>query len=283
MKFSDIEGRTDIRHIRLIVAYDGTELGGYQRQNNAPSVQGYLEDALSRVCGEPITVYGASRTDAGVHAKFQVCTFLTTGRIPADNLTKALIAFLPEYIVIRRAEEIPIVWKPRWNIVGKEYVYTIYNDETEQPLTARYHWHVRKRLDVGAMRTAAEGLVGTHDFTGLKGANSTETDPVKTIYGIDVAEACAAEASGFAGTLRIRVTGDGFLYRMVRNIAGVLVDAGLGGLSPDDVERRLRLKDRCAFGKTAPAQGLCLEEIFFTRERLDEVVRGYESGVLRIR
>ena len=111
------------RNIRLIVAYDGTELNGYQSQVNGITVQDCLEAALTKVCNEPISIYGASRTDAGVHARFQVVTFFTTGSIPAENLTRALIAHLPPFIVIRKAEEIPLDWRPRWRIVGKEYIY----------------------------------------------------------------------------------------------------------------------------------------------------------------
>ncbi|WP_251442943.1 tRNA pseudouridine(38-40) synthase TruA [Veillonella intestinalis] len=253
------------RNIRLIVAYDGTELNGYQSQQNGITVQDCLEKALSRVCNEPISIYGASRTDAGVHACFQVVTFFTSGRIPVENLTRALIAHLPPYIVIRRAEEIPLDWKPRWNIVGKEYVYTIYNDIVADPLNMRYHWHVKKPLNHEAILLAARYLEGTHDFTTLQGANSTPANPVKTIYAV---------VPLFAGdTLRLHVIGDGFLYHMVRNIAGLIVDVGLGRIQPEAIPDLLAQRDRRCIGKTAPAQGLCLEEIFFDEIRRTEVLK----------
>lgn len=253
------------RNIRLIVAYDGTELNGYQSQQNGITVQDCLEAALSRVCNEPISIYGASRTDAGVHARFQVVTFFTTGRIPVANLTRALIAHLPPYIVIRNAEEIPLDWKPRWQIVGKEYVYTIHNDEVADPLTMRYHWHVKKPLNHEAIVKGAQYLEGTHDFTTLQGANSTPANPVKTIYAV---------VPRFEGTtLRIHVIGDGFLYHMVRNIAGLLVDVGLGRILPEAIPDLLARRDRRCIGKTAPAQGLCLEEIFFDETRRSSVLK----------
>ena len=211
-----------MRNIQIIVAYDGTDLAGYQKQPNDKglTVQGCLEYGLSRICNEPIQIYGASRTDAGVHAKFQVCTFQTSGTIPVENIPRAMIAHIPKDIVVIEAIEIPLDWKPRWNIYGKEYVYTIHNQLIADPLTKRYHWHVKKPLDIDRMQAAGNELLGTHDFTTLKGTNSTPADPVKTIMGIHV--------EGKGPHVTISVVGDGFLYHMVRNIAGLLVDVGLG-------------------------------------------------------
>ncbi len=260
-----------MRNIRLIVAYDGTDLAGYQKQpdDKGLTVQGCLEYGLSRICNEPIQIYGASRTDAGVHAKFQVCTFRTSGSIPVENIPRAMIAHIPEDIVVTAAEEIPLDWKPRWNIYGKEYAYTIYNREIGNPLTKRFHWHVKKPLDIELMRQAGAELVGTHDFTTLQGTNSTPANPVKTILGI------AVEADG--PNVTISVVGDGFLYHMVRNIAGLLVDIGQGRRKVADIRGYLEARDRRVIGKTAPPQGLCLEEIFFTEARLQEVLENKYS------
>lgn len=260
------------RNIRLIVAYDGTEIHGYQRQENAFTVQEALEKALSIVCNEPITIYGISRTDAGVHAKFQVVTFFTRGTIPTENLMRALIAHLPPFIVVRKAEEVPIDWKPRWNNVGKKYIYRIHNELPDDPLTMRYHWHVKKPLSLGAMKEAAKALEGTHDFTSFQGMNSTPQDPVKTIYFIYI------EALG--PKIEIHVAGDGFLYHMVRNIGGFLVDAGLGRYEgrplKEVVNDIFAAKNRNVIGKTAPAKGLCLERIYFTEDDLAEDIRKYK-------
>lgn len=257
------------RNIRLIVAYDGTELNGYQSQVNGITVQDCLEAALTKVCNEPISIYGASRTDAGVHARFQVVTFFTTGSIPAENLTRALIAHLPPFIVIRKAEEIPLDWRPRWRIVGKEYIYTIHNDVIEDPISMRYHWHVKKPLNRAAMMEAAKALEGTHDFTTLQGANSTPANPVKTMFAVTL--------RFIVPTVYIHVIGDGFLYHMVRNIAGLLVDVGLGRFAPSQVPDLIAARDRRVIGKTAPPQGLCLEEIFFNEGRRQAVIESLRS------
>ena len=260
-----------MRNIRIIVAYDGTDLAGYQKQpdDKGLTIQGCLEYGLSKICNEPIQIYGASRTDAGVHAKFQVCTFQTSGAIPAENIPRAMIAHIPKDIVVLDAVEIPLDWKPRWNIYGKEYVYTIHNQLIANPLTKRYHWHVKKPLNIELMQAAGNELLGTHDFTTLKGTNSTPAEPVKTIMGIHV--------EGKGPHVTISVVGDGFLYHMVRNIAGLLVDVGLGRRKVEDIKGYLAAKDRRVIGKTAPAQGLCLEEIFFTEERQQEVLRNKYS------
>lgn len=257
------------RNIRLIVAYDGTELNGYQSQENGITVQDCLEAALTKVCNEPISIYGASRTDAGVHARFQVVTFFTTGSIPAENLTRALIAHLPPFIVIRKAEEIPLDWRPRWRIVGKEYIYTIHNDVIEDPISMRYHWHVKKPLNRAAMMEAAKALEGTHDFTTLQGANSTPANPVKTMFAVTL--------RFIWPTVYIHVIGDGFLYHMVRNIAGLLVDVGLGRFAPSQVPDLIAARNRRVIGKTAPPQGLCLEEIFFNEGRRQAVIESLRS------
>ncbi|WP_251424404.1 tRNA pseudouridine(38-40) synthase TruA [Veillonella agrestimuris] len=256
-----------MRNIRIIVAYDGTHLAGYQKQpaDKGITVQGALEEGLSKICNEPIQVYGASRTDAGVHARFQVCAFQTSGNIPVENIPRAMIAHLPKDIVVVEAIEIPLDWKPRHNIFGKAYSYTIYNRLIADPLTHRYHWHVKKPLHIEAMQEGARYLEGTHDFTTLKGANTTPVDPVKTIYAVGITE--------HHGHIRIDVVGDGFLYHMVRNIAGLLVDIGLGRIDPRAVPQLLLAKDRRRIGKTAPPQGLVLEEIFFTDSSMEAAVQ----------
>ncbi len=255
-----------MRNIRMIVAYDGTHLVGYQKQpaRKGETVQGWLEKGLSKVCNEDITIYGASRTDSGVHAKFQVVTFTTTGAIPAENLPHAMMSQLPPYIVVRSAEEIDLDWKPRYKIYGKAYTYQIHNEYIDDPLTQRYHWRVTKPLNIELMRKGAQALIGTHDFTTLQGTNSTPANPVKTIYGIGIKKV--------GPMVTISVIGDGFLYHMVRNIAGLLVDVGLGRRDPTLIPMYLEKKDRRQIGKTAPPQGLCLEEIFFSKERMDEVI-----------
>ena len=252
------------RTIQLIVAYDGTELCGYQRQQNGPTVQGYLEEALSKVCNEPITIYGSSRTDAGVHARGQVVAFTTTGKIPVDNLMRALIAHMPPYIVVRKAQELPSDWNPRNYVKGKEYIYTIHNDAVVDPLQLRYAYHVRKPLDIETMRRATQALEGTHNFSTFKGHNTTVQDPVKTMYAVKVIQQ--------GTTVRIHVLGDGFVYHMVRNMAGFLVDVGLGRFQPEDVPRIIGVENRQLIGKTAPAHGLSLDTVFVDNDSLVQAV-----------
>lgn len=256
---------SESKTIQLTVAYDGTELCGYQRQVNGPTVQGYLEAALSKVCNEPITIYGSSRTDAGVHARGQLVAFQTTGRIPVDNLPRALIAHLPPYIVVKEAILLPADWTPKEYIKGKQYIYTIHNDMVQDPLSLRYQCHVRKPLSLETMQAAAQYLEGTHDFSTFRGHNTTPQDPVKTIFGIVL--------SKMGPTIQIHVLGDGFLYHMVRNLAGFLIDVGLGVYEVEAVSAILEAKDRSCIGKTAPAQGLCLEEVFLSEARIEEVLQ----------
>lgn len=255
------------RNIRLIVAYDGTDLHGYQRQENGMTVQEALETALSKVCNEKVTVYGSSRTDSGVHARYQVVTFFTKGSIPAKNLTRALIAHLPKSIVVTEASEVPIDWRVRHHNFGKKYIYTIYNHEIADPIRQRYHWHVKKPLDLNKMRAAAKIILGKHNFTTFAGKNSTPQDPNKTIYAVEILE--------INGQIELHVIGDGFLYHMVRNIAGMLVDVGLGRMTLDKVEEALAAQNRTLLGKTAPAQGLCLEKVYFTQTEREKDINEY--------
>lgn len=255
------------RNIRLIVAYDGTDLHGYQRQENGMTVQEALESALSKVCNEQITIYGSSRTDSGVHARYQVVTFFTKGNIPAENLTRALIAHLPESIVVTEAKEMPMDWRVRHHNFGKKYIYTIYNNRIADPLRQRYHWHVTKPLNLEEMRKASKIILGKHNFTTFAGKNSTPQDPNKTIFAIEILE--------INNQIEIHVIGDGFLYHMVRNIAGMLVDVGLGRMSLEHVKKALEAKNRKLLGKTAPAQGLCLEKVYFAQEEREKDLDAY--------
>ena len=190
--------------------------------------------------------------------------FTTTGKIPVDNLMRALIAHMPPYIVVREAQELPSEWNPRNYVKGKEYIYTIHNDAVVDPLQLRYAYHVCKPLDIEAMRRAAQALEGTHNFSTFKGHNTTVQDPVKTMYAVKVIQQ--------GTTVRIHVLGDGFVYHMVRNMAGFLVDVGLGRFQPEDVPRIIAGENRQLIGKTAPAHGLCLDTVFVDNDSLVQAV-----------
>ena len=253
------------KNICLVVAYDGTDFHGFQRQTNASSIQLCLEQALSSIFQSPITIYGAARTDAGVHARGQVVNFYGEGSIPTEKIPYAMKGYLPPEIAVLSAREMPELFSVRHDNKGKHYCYTIVNSRIHDPFLLRYGWFIRKPLDREAMRAGAAILVGTHDFSAFEGQNTTPMNPVKTMYDIVVQE----EGS----VLKIHVVGDGFLYHMVRNIAGGLVDLGLRCLTPEEFRQILAGKDRTKLGATAPARGLCLEEVFYEETRLQDCLR----------
>lgn len=252
------------KNICLTVAYDGTDFHGFQRQTNASSIQRCIEDALSAIFRSPITIYGAARTDAGVHARGQVVNFYGEGSIPTEKIPYAMKGYLPLEIAVLSAKEMPERFSVRHDNKGKHYCYSIVNSRIHDPFQLRYAWFIRKPLDLEAMWQGADILLGTHDFSAFEGQNTTPMNPVKTMYAITL------EKQG--PLIRIHVVGDGFLYHMVRNIAGGLVDLGLHRFSVEDFKRILDSKDRKQLGATAPAQGLCLEEVFYDDTRLQDVL-----------
>lgn len=250
------------KNICLTVAYDGTDFHGFQKQKNAPSVQQFLEEGLAKIFASPITIYGAARTDAGVHARGQVVNFYGAGMIPTEKIPYAMKGYLPLEIAVLSAREMPEHFSVRHDNKGKHYRYTIVNSRIHDPFRLRYAWFIRHPLDIEAMRDAAGRLLGTHDFSAFEGQNTTPMNPVKTMYHIGVHTA--------GPVVTIDVVGDGFLYHMVRNIAGGLVDAGLHRVTPVRLEAVLASRDRKQLGATAPAQGLCLEKVFYEDVQLQE-------------
>ena len=239
-----------MKRIKLTVAYDGTDYCGWQIQKNGVTVEEVLNRALSRLTGEKITVIGASRTDAGVHARGNVAVFDTDTRIPAERIVYAVNALLPEDVVVVRSEEVPAGWHPRKCVSVKTYEYRILNREFPDPVRRRDTYFVSFPLDLDRMRQAAGYLKGTHDFKSFCSAQTSVEDTVRTIYSLDV------EKAGDLFTVRVR--GNGFLYNMVRIIAGTLAGVGRGYFEPEEVERMLEEKDRTKAGVTAPPQGLTL-------------------------
>lgn len=248
------------KNICLLVAYDGTDFHGFQRQTNAESIQRCIEQGLSVIFHQPITIYGAARTDAGVHARGQVVNFYGEGTIPTERIPYAMKAYLPPEIAILQAKEMPEHFSVRHDNLGKHYRYTIVNSRIHDPFLLRYAWFIRKPLDLAAMEEGAKILLGTHDFSAFEGQNTTPMNPVKTMYNISLEKKDKV--------LHIDVVGDGFLYHMVRNIAGGLVDLGLHRLTAAQFQTILEGKDRTKLGATAPAQGLCLETVFYDKETL---------------
>lgn len=243
----------DMRRVKLTVAYDGSNYCGWQVQNNGLTVEGELNRALSELTGETIVVTGASRTDAGVHAMGNVAVFDTDSPIPSERIKYALNVRLPEDIVVVGSEEVDGNWHPRHCDSVKTYEYRILNREFPDPVRRRDTWHVSFALDIDKMSSAARYLVGKHDFKSFCSAQTTVKDTVRTIYGIEVEKK--------DDLIKIRVTGSGFLYNMVRIIAGTLAGVGRGAFSPEDMQKILEAKNRETAGMTAPPQGLTLVRI----------------------
>jgi tRNA pseudouridine38-40 synthase len=260
--------RRIMKNIWITLSYDGTIYGGFQRQENRMTVQEMVENCIMELTGKKTTLYFVARTDAGVHAYGQECTFYTDSTIPGDRFIYAMNARLPYTIRVTASREMDMDFSVRRRNFGKTYGYLLSEEREASPFLKPYVWRTGKKLDLSRMETAARILEGTHDFTSFRGNNSGPSDPVRKIYEIRILR---------DGPLfRIYVTGEGFLYHMVRNIAGALVDAGTGALTPEDIRRILAARDRRQLGMTAPAEGLCLLRVYFRpimKEDVDETLR----------
>lgn len=272
-----------MRILKLTLAYDGTRFVGWQRQAEGESIQGLLEDALARLEGAPVTVHGAGRTDAGVHALGQVASASVTFAHPVDTVTRALNAQLPEDIRILDVAEAQSDFHARFSARSKTYRFYIRAGATGDPFTRAFVWQLAESLDVSAMRTAAAALVGTHDFAAFQSAGTTVATTVRTIFRSEV---CGPEGSAplsiggadlsgprpdFSGppfdlpgprqVLLYEVSGDGFLRHMVRTIVGTLVEIGRGWRSAASIAQLIEGGTRADAGATAPPHGLFLVRV----------------------
>lgn len=236
--------------IKLTVAYDGTQYHGWQKQANAISVEEVLTEALCQLLGEEVELEGASRTDAGVHALGNVAVFDTETRIPPEKIAVAVNQRLPEDIRVMRSEQVPDSFHPRYGASRKTYEYSVTNAAIQPPVKRLYSHFVYVPVDVERMRAAAQFLIGEHDFGGFCSAGSQVKLTVRCIYDIKILQN--------GEDIKIRVTGNGFLYNMVRIIAGTLIEAGMGRREPESVRRAVEQADRRLAGPTAPARGLVL-------------------------
>ncbi len=241
--------------IKLTVAYDGTDFHGWQFQPEQRTVEGDLNKAVSEIVKKEIQVIGASRTDAGVHAYGNVAVFDTDSSIPPDKFAYALNTKLKEDVRIVKSEEVAPDFHPRYQCHNKTYEYHLYCSEIPVPTKRRYSAYTYKTPDVRKMKEGAEYLIGKHDFASFQAAGSTITDTVRTIYFIDIFQENE--------DIVIKVNGDGFLYNMVRIIAGTLINVGCGKIKPEYCKEILESCDRKKAGPTAPACGLFLREIFY--------------------
>ena len=239
-----------MKRIKLTVAYDGTNYYGWQKQPDAITVEEVVNRELTRLLQEPIEVIGASRTDSGVHALGNVAVFDTDTRIPPEKISYALNARLPKDIVIQDSEEVPPDFHPRRTDCVKTYEYRILNTRFPVPTMRLYAHYVYKPLDVEKMQAAAAFLVGEHDFASFCSAGSQVKETVRTIYRLDL--------NREGNMVSFQVEGNGFLYNMVRIIAGTLIEVGIGSYPPERVREMLEAKDRIRCGPKAPACGLTL-------------------------
>lgn len=246
----DIDNEKVLKRVKLVIGYDGTNYCGWQIQINGITVEEVINRELSRLLGEDIAVIGASRTDSGVHALGNVAVFDTYTRIPAEKISFALNQRLPEDITIQKSEEVPLDFHPRYCNSTKTYEYKILNRRFDIPVLRLYSHFVYMPLDVEQMRNAAEYLVGEHDFKSFCSARTQVKDTIRTIYSLDVGKSDEM--------IYIRISGNGFLYNMVRIIVGTLIKVGLGVYPPEHVKEILELCDRNAAGPKAPAKGLTL-------------------------
>jgi tRNA pseudouridine38-40 synthase len=241
------------RNIRMVLAYDGTDFHGWQKQPELRTVQDVVEQAVRRVVRHQIILYGSGRTDAGVHAAGQVANFETTAEMPCDNLRKAIGGRLPKDVSLLHVCEVPPRFRASFDAVSKLYRYTIHN-ETNRPVgrhRQRYVYHFWHALDMAWMREAARQLVGEHDFAAFATTGRQYESTVRTIYRFEV--------SRLYDEIQLDVEGSGFLYNQVRNMVGTLIEIAKGRWEPRRIGEILASRSRSEAGPTAPARGLCLQ------------------------
>jgi tRNA pseudouridine38-40 synthase len=244
------------RTVRLAVEYDGTSFCGLQFQPELRSVAGVLEKALSRVFEEPIKLAAAGRTDAGVHASGQVVSFTTTrSTFPFERLTRALNSALPGDLSVREAAVVEAEFSARFSAIERTYVYAILNRSEPSALLARYAAHVWAPIDVDRFADASRHFIGTHDFRSFCATLPENGITVRTIHAFTVQQRC--------GLIRIQVTGDGFLHKMVRTIVGTLIQCGTGRRDPESIPAVIAARDRKSAGLTAVPHGLYLAGVVY--------------------
>jgi len=248
-----------MRNIRLVLAYDGTDFCGWQRQPDAPTIQVCLEDAIQRLTGAPAQVCGSGRTDAGVHASHQVANFHTASTIPCRNFVKALNDLLPPTVRIITADDVASTFHARYDVLRKTYRYRLALTPVCSPLLWRFVYHHPYPLDREQMSRAARLLEGEHDFSSFAAADGEESEEVKSRVRIILRSRFLWRPR--SSMLVYEVIGNGFLRYMVRNIVGTLIEVGKGKLAPHDILKILAACDRTQAGPTAPAQGLCLMNV----------------------
>jgi tRNA pseudouridine38-40 synthase len=243
------------RNLKLTVAYDGSGYHGFQRQPNVQTIQQVLEERLSELLQAPITINGAARTDAGVHAYGQVFNFYTNNAIPVERLPVATRGVLPLDIVVLTAQEMPPDFHARFSARGKIYRYLVLNSSQPDPLLRKYAWQIYRPLDAEKIDKALQELVGEHHFGAFQASGSSARNPVRTLFSV--------RCTRTGDKLEFELHGNGFLYHMVRNIVGTAIEVGSGKFTLQQFQTIFAGRDRCAAGITAPASGLYLQQVFY--------------------
>lgn len=244
-----------MRNLKVMMAFRGTRYHGFQRQPNAVTVQQIVEEALSQLLNEPVTIYGCSRTDTGVHAQQFCFSMQTEKQLPARNFIRGACGYLPEDISILSVEDVPPNFHARYSCQAKQYMYRIHNSESKNPFTTDLELLYRRKMDIPLLQEAASHFVGTHDFAALCTNCTEKQNTIRTIHSISI------EKQG--DTVLILVKGNGFLYNMVRILVGTLLSVNEGRIPVSELDALLESRNRLKAGITAQAHGLSLYRVFY--------------------
>ena len=248
---------SEIKNIRLILQYEGTNYHGWQRQKNEVTIQELIEDKLQIMTGKPVTVHSSGRTDAGVHALHQVCNFITETGIPPEAIKNGLNSLLPNDIFVKKSEYAAPEFHSRYSAKSKSYEYRILNTKDVDIFLSRYVWHIKDDLDFQEMRKCLSCIGGRHDFTAFRSSGTSNVNPVREIFRAELSDLHED------GTVRFVFEAEGFLKHMVRNIMGTIVDAGKGKITSREFQEILESKDRKRAGFKAPPEGLFLTMVWY--------------------
>jgi tRNA pseudouridine38-40 synthase len=248
-----------VRFLKITLAYDGTEYCGWQVQPNGMSIQQILQSAWHKITAERTNIVASGRTDAGVHAIGQVCSVRTESTLDNQTILRALNANIPYDIVVRRIDDAPEGFHAIRDAIGKRYRYSIQFGDLPDPFARKYCWYIPQQLDVDAMRQASQYMIGKHDFASFQAAGSDRATTVRNIFDLQLIN----QGRALTPQLDVEIEADGFLYNMVRNIVGTLVEIGKGKHPPQWITDVLNSCDRTVAGPTAPPQGLFLLKVWY--------------------
>lgn len=244
-----------MRNIKLTIEYDGKKFGGWQKQPTKLNIQGEIEQTIKEITGEDVELIASGRTDSGVHSLGQVANFKTNCNIEIGKIPYAINSKLKKSIIIKKAEEVEEDFHARYNCKGKKYRYVINNSVQGTAIYRDLECHIPQKLNIEKMQEAIKYFEGTHDFKGFRASGTSSKSSVRTIY--------KAEVKADKERIVIELTGNGFMYNMVRIISGTIVDVGLGKINPNQIPEIISSKDRKRAGKTLPAHGLYLVEVYY--------------------